>query len=97
MDKRLKIIFLGIGVFLLFIFFSFLVHKNLFIHVDFNTTVRLQDHMSRRFDLPFSILSIIGNFEVVSVILLIILAIRRKLNGILVLFFFVVFHLFEVY
>lgn len=97
-NKRKRVVILvGCGIFLAFIFFSYLVHKNLFTHFDFNMTVRLQDHMPRRFDNPFSWLSVIGSFEVVSIFLLIILAIYRKLKSFLVLLFFVAFHAIEVY
>ncbi len=90
-------LFVGVGVFFAFIFFSYLVHKNLFNHFDFDTTIRLQQHMPRRLDTPFSWLSVIGSFEVVGIILLLILAIYRKLKSFLVLLFFVIFHTIEVY
>lgn len=87
----------GIGAFLFFVGFSYLVHRDLFTHFDFDTTVRIQQHISRRFDEWFSVLSDIGAFEVVSVILLIILAIRRKLMGFFVLFLYGTFHMIEIY
>lgn len=87
----------GLGVFILFIFFSYLVHKNLFTHLDFNTTVRLQDHLPPRVDGPFSFLSDVGKFEIVSLFLLLIFAFYRKLRYIIVLFFFGVIHLIELY
>lgn len=93
-----KILFLmGLGVFATFVFFSFLVHKNLFTTFDFNNTVRLQDHVSLRFVGPFSFLSDFGKVEVVSVILLLILAIRRKLSAFLAILFFGLFHFIEIY
>lgn len=84
-------------LFFLFIGFSYLVHKNLFTHFDFDTTIRLQDHMSRRVDGPFSILSYIGSFEITAIILLIFLAFRRKINGIIIFLSFAIFHVFELY
>ena len=90
-------LFSGIFIFTGFVLFSYIVHKNIFTQFDFNMTVRLQDHLPRRVDTPFSVLSTIGNAEVVSIILLIILAIRRKLSGIIVLLLFALFHLFEIY
>jgi membrane-associated phospholipid phosphatase len=92
-----QIFFLGGIVFLLFIFFSYLVHKNLFTHFDFDMTVRLQDHISRHFDNSFSLLSVIGNVEVVSVILLILMIFYRKLKTFLVFFFFGLLHFIEIY
>lgn len=51
-------------LFLVFIYFSYLVAKERFIHLDFDTTVRFQDHLSRRFDLPFSVFSLVGSAEI---------------------------------
>lgn len=97
-SKQHLFIFLGaVGIFGVFVFFSFLVHKGIFIHLDFNTTVRLQDHISRRFDSWFSLLSDIGSFEPVTIFLLILLAIRRKLWGIITLGVYGFMHLFEIY
>lgn len=101
MSTRLKLFLSGIGLFLLFIFFSFLVHKNLFTQFDFNNTVRLQDHLSRRFDGPFSLLSEFGKFEVMSVVLLIVtifLFVRKRYwAAISAWVLFVGFHLIELY
>lgn len=96
-NKKIAYILLGSLIFLIFIYFSYLVHRNLFTHFDFNTTVKLQDHLPRKLDTPFSYLSEIGKVEFVGAFLLILLIILRKLKGIVVLFLFGVFHLFEVY
>jgi undecaprenyl-diphosphatase len=95
--NKKNLLILGIIIFCIFIFFSYLVHKNLFVQFDFNTTVRLQDHISRKFDQPFSFLSDIGRFEIIGLFLVILLIIRRKLNGFLIVLSFCVFHLFEIY
>lgn len=97
MSYRLKLLSLSGGIFFVFIIFSYFVHKNLFTQFDFDMTVRLQDHISRRFDQFFSFLSLIGNVEIAGIFLFIILAIRRKLKGIIILFLFGFFHLFELY
>lgn len=66
--------------------------------LDFNTTVRLQDHISRRFDGPFSLLSEIGKFEVMSIILLIIFFVTKRFSaGVLAVSLFISFHLFELF
>ena len=92
-------IFLLIGVllFLFFIFFSYLVHKDFFTQIDFDTTVRLQDNIERSFDLAFSFLSDIGAFEVMTGFLLVFLVLFRKIRGIFALGFFGLFHLIELY
>ncbi len=97
MKTRFFWIFLGSFLFLCFILFSFLVHKNLFTQFDFNTTVRLQDHISRRFDGAFSFLSDIGKFEVMTIVLLFVLILRRKFLGIISLGFFGLLHGIELY
>ncbi|MDO8658472.1 MAG: phosphatase PAP2 family protein [Candidatus Levybacteria bacterium] len=97
MRRKLTISFLGIIVFLLFVFFSYLVHKDIFTQFDFNITVKLQDNISRRFDELFSSFSLIGSVEFVSLFLIALLIIRRRLIGIFILFFYASIHLFELY
>jgi undecaprenyl-diphosphatase len=98
MPKRFIYLVLGIVLLLLFIFFSFLVHKNVFTSLDFNTTVHLQDTISRRFDLPFSLLSSIGQFEFMAVILVCIFLVARRIKaGIVAFGFFIGFHLVELF
>lgn len=97
MKQRLKFFAIGFLFFLLFVLFSYVVHKDIFTQFDFNTTVRLQDNISRRFDSIFSIFSDIGVFEVSLGVLLIALIFLRKIRGILALGFFGLFHLIELY
>jgi len=95
--KKHIFLYLATGFFILFIIFSYLVHKNLFVQFDFNTTVHLQDDISRRFDKFFSLFSIIGQVETMTVILAIILLIRRRIWGVVVIFAYGVIHLIELY
>lgn len=97
MSKKLRFFLAGVGMLLLFVFFSYLVHKNLFTQIDFDTTVRLQDNISRSWDEEFSILSIIGGFEVATIVLFIFLVIRRKLSGVFAIFLWGAFHFIEVF
>lgn len=92
----------GTIIFLLFVGFSYLVHRNIFVHLDFATTVRLQDHISRRFDSLFSFFSDIGKFEIVTIFLLIISGLYlwklRKWIGIIIMFaLYGAMHLLEIY
>lgn len=87
----------GFLIFLFFIFFSYLVHKDFFTQFDFDTTVRLQDNIGRRFDSSFSFLSDVGSFEIMIGILLVFLVFLRKIRGIFALGFFGLFHLIELY
>lgn len=95
MKKNLSLIIIGLFTFLIFILFTFLVHKDIFTQVDFNTTVKLQNNIPRIFDMPFSLLSLAGSFEVVGLILFILFAKLRKLNTIFILLFFGLIHVFE--
>ncbi len=49
---------------LLFTYFSYTVAKERWQKTDFDTTVKLQDHISRRFDGIFSYFSLLGSAEV---------------------------------
>lgn len=69
----------------------------MFVHFDFDTTVKLQDKISRRFDVPFSLFSDIGTFEVSLGVLLVLLAVRRKILGLFTIGLFAAFHLIEIY
>lgn len=59
-------------LFLLFVFFSYLVSQELFTQLDFDTTVRFQDNLSRRLDAPFSTLSLLGMAEITGLIWLLV-------------------------
>lgn len=83
--------------FILFIFFSYFVAKDIFLQFDFDSTIKLQDKIPRRFDEPLSLFSDIGNFEPVLIFLLLILILRRKIWGVVVVGFFGLFHIFELY
>lgn len=69
--KRALMLLISFGLFSIFILFSYLVAKELFVQFDFDTTVKFQDHISRRWDLPFSILSLLGSAEVTVIIWLV--------------------------
>ncbi|MDO8570339.1 MAG: phosphatase PAP2 family protein [Candidatus Daviesbacteria bacterium] len=68
MVSKKLFIFLSIVLFLSFVFFSYLVAKEAFTQFDFDTTVKFQDHFSRKWDLPFSVLSVVGSVEVTGII-----------------------------
>jgi membrane-associated phospholipid phosphatase len=98
MPKRIPYFFSGIILLFLFLFFSFLVHKNLFTQLDFKTTALLQGFISRSLDLPFSLLSSIGQVEFMAAILAVILFINKRLKGGIITFiFFGVFLFIEIF
>ncbi|GDX62432.1 phosphatidylglycerophosphatase B [Candidatus Levyibacteriota bacterium] len=97
MLRRLHIFLIGLLILFLFVLFSYLIHKNIFTQIDFDTTVRVQDNISRRLDKSFSTLSFVGSFEIATFILLVVLAIRRKLKSFFALFLYVILHLIEIF
>ena len=97
MQKKLFIFSVGLFVFFSFVFFSFLTQKNAFLGLDFDTTVRLQDHIPRKFDTIFSVFSLLGSAEIATAILILLLVLIRKLRGIFVLFGYGLILFFELF
>lgn len=96
--KNIVLLVFAVAVFFAFVQFSYIVHKNVFAQFDFDTTVRLQNHIAHRWDFPFSLLSFIGSFEIVAGILAVLLILRKKLwSGLVVFFLLGAFHIFEIY
>jgi len=71
-------------VFLAFLSVSYLVHKDLFAQFDFDTTVRIQDKISRRFDTFFSVFTLLGSTELMTLFLIVLITLLRKLKRILI-------------
>lgn len=93
-----KALFIGLSgfFFIFFLGFSFLVKQDKLIKFDFDTTVLIQDHLTKRVDIPFSWLSFLGNFESTLIILSLILLFRKKIMGILVIGTFGAAHVIEL-
>lgn len=98
MSRRISFFVCGAVFFLVFVFLSYLVHKDFFTQFDFDMTVRLQDNISRRFDTVFSVFSDVGKFEIMLVVLVLIFAVVRKIfAGLAAIILFAGFHLFEIF
>lgn len=97
MPRRLQYASIGLIFLLLFALFSFLVKEDLLVQFDFDTTVRLQNNISRRFDTFLSYFSVLGSIEVTTLALLVLLAIRRKVDGFFIIFGFGMFLLIELF
>lgn len=83
---KTKLLFLSVVFMLAFTFFSYTVAKEQWQKVDFDTTVKLQDHISNRFDQIFSYFSLLGSAEVtigVCLVLAFLALLRRKWLAIL--------------
>lgn len=61
---RTKLFLLSSVFVVLFTYFSYTVAKERWQQIDFDTTVKLQDHISRKFDGIFSYFSLLGSVEV---------------------------------
>ena len=61
---RIKLLLLSVLFILSFAYFSYTVAKEKLTKIDFDTTVKLQDHIQRRFDKYFSYFSLLGSVEV---------------------------------
>lgn len=55
---------LALLLFCVFVLFSYLVAKELYVQFDFDTTVKIQDRISPKWIGPYSILSVIGTVEI---------------------------------
>lgn len=86
--------------FFVFIILTILVPGSFFYNMDIKTTLALQSVIPRIFDLPFSVFSFIGSFEVSAVVLFFIffyLMGSKKSIGFLILVFFVFGHIIEIF
>lgn len=94
-----RILFFLIGCLFLFLFgiFSFLVKEDLLDSFDFDTTVRLQNIIPRRFDDLFSFFSVLGSIEITAIALLVMLIVRRKIDGFFIAFGFLMFLVIELF
>lgn len=83
---RIKLLLLSIFFTLLFTYFSYIVAKEKWQKIDFDTTVKVQDHISRKFDVTFSYFSLLGSAEITIGFCLILAALyffRGKWSGVL--------------
>ncbi len=80
----------------LFVAFTLVVKRHLIDKFDFNTTVKIQDHVSKQFDTFFSIFSLIGSYEILAAVLLIFIWLQKKIKGIVVFAIFLLTHFVEL-
>lgn len=99
-SKKKLLLLISISFFIFFVIFSYFVSKERFTQFDFNNTVKFQDHISRRVDYPFSLLSVIGSAEITGIfwLFLIIFALSKKYwLTFLTLSLFWFAHIFELF
>ena len=83
-------------LFCIFIFLTLLVFINGFDALDIEVTKFLQNVIPRSLDTTFSLFSLFGSFEMVSLLLLLIWYLYKKLNLFYVLILFGLFHILEL-
>ena len=91
-----KQLFLSGILFLGFLIISLLVYFRFFQQLDLQTLTFLQKYIPGGVDLPFSVFSILGVFEIASIVLLLTLVFSQKINKIFVLLVFITTNLLEV-
>jgi undecaprenyl-diphosphatase len=99
-NHKKKVIFFSIILLLLYVGFSYFVAHEKLTQFDFDTTVHLQDNTPRRFDLFFSLFSVLGSVEitfVVSFFLCLFFLIKRYYFSILGMFLLPLALLTEVF
>ena len=96
MKKKSLLIIFSFFIFILFIVFTYVVRQDYLNQFDFNTTVRLQNHIPKKIDSIFSSLSLIGSFEILAGILFVIFVFRKKLISLLIFIPFAIAHLVEI-
>ena len=83
--------------FILFFIFTFIVKSKSLDQFDFDTTVRIQNHLPRRFDPILSFFSLIGSFEIRSIFIAILLILFKKLRAILIIGLYGGAHIVEIF
>lgn len=85
---------------MVFVYFSYLVSKELFTQFDFDITVKLQDNISRSWDAPFTLLSLLGTIEITGFLWFLLVLwtfFKRWWLTLLALSFFVGAHIIEIF
>lgn len=96
MNQKIKYFILGTVTFIFFLVFTLIVKYKLISHLDFNSTIKIQYHIPRSLDSFLSLFSLLGSFEVLTLILIAVLIISKKTRNFLILAFFLFGHLVEI-
>jgi len=96
MGKKVVFLFLSLLFFFFFVFFSYLVKKDLFVQWDFDTTVRFQNKIPTFLDPYFSTLSLVGSFEIYTLLIFVVILLQRKLISFLIYLPYGLAHIIEI-
>lgn len=97
MKTRLLFLLLGLFFAFLFIIFTYAAKKEHFQAFDFNLTVKIQNHTPKRLDEFLSFFSALASFEATSLMLAVLVLIRRRILGFISLITFIGSHVVELY
>lgn len=96
MKKKKLFLILGVFFLLIFICFTYIVKKDGLTQFDFNTTVKIQSHIPKKTDLVLSFLSLLGSFEIMITLLILMIIYRKKIIGFFAIFMFFIAHVLEI-
>ena len=96
MKKKLVWVAISLLFLLVFVVFTFVVKKDLLNSFDFDTTVRLQNHIPIKYDSFLSLFSLVGSFEILASLLFFIVLFRRKILSFLIFIPLVGAHVIEL-
>ncbi len=96
MRKKIGFFLLSALFFIFFIGFSYLVKKDLFNQFDFDLTVKIQNHLPRKVDPFFSTFSLLGSFELTTLVLILLIIFQRKILPFLTIVIFAGVHIIEI-
>lgn len=94
--EKFRFIIYGTVILAIFYIFSFFVKEDVFTKFDFDMTVKIQNQIPIRLDPYLSAFSLLGSFEVTLGILLVLIVIRRKIQGTLLVGMFGFMHVVEI-
>jgi len=96
MRKKIILILISLFFFAAFVAFSYLVKTKIFNQIDFDTTVRLQNHIPIKYDGFLSSLSLIGSFEILAGIIFLIAIFRKKIHSLFIFIPLALAHVIEI-
>lgn len=88
MKQNNHILFAGIVFLIVFIALSIAIQGGLFQGLDLQSMIGIQKYIPRLADTPLSFFSLLGSFEITTIILCIVLFMRKRKTGIITLGFY---------
>ncbi|MBI4136865.1 phosphatase PAP2 family protein [Candidatus Roizmanbacteria bacterium] len=98
MNHRIMLLATGIGLFIVFLIYTYVVAREYVNQLDFDVMVRVQDNIPVRLDPFFSSFSLIGSFELTALVFSIAVIVHswKKWRRLLILSSFFFFHVVEL-